>query len=306
MDDSFKGDIFNGIPVIGNIDTVQDYLCREWVDEVFVKVTDTQPYPRKLIDEIVTMGLTVHLSLGSVEQSLSGKKFVEKIGDYTVVTSSINTISPKQMLYKRVLDITGGIVGCLATLLLIVIIGLMIYIKSPGPIFFSQVRIGKNGKRFKIYKFRSMYMDAETRKAELMSQNKMDGFMFKMDYDPRIIGSEKKDKNGNPKGIGNFIRKTSLDEFPQFWNVLKGDMSLVGTRPPTVDEYEQYTGYQKRRISFRPGITGLWQISGRSDIKDFDEVVRLDMQYIDNWSILTDIKILLLTVKVVLTGRGSR
>ena len=228
MDDSFKGDTFNGIPVIGNIDTVQDYLCREWVDEVFVKVTDTQPYPRKLIDEIVTMGLTVHLSLGSVEQSLSGKKFVEKIGDYTVVTSSINTISPKQIFYKRVLDITGGIVGCLATLLLIVIIGPMIYIKSPGPIFFSQVRIGKNGKRFKIYKFRSMYMDAEVRKAELMSQNKMDGFMFKMDYDPRIIGSEKKDKNGNPKGIGNFIRKTSLDEFPQFWNVLKGDMSLVG------------------------------------------------------------------------------
>lgn len=144
MDDSFKGDTFNGIPVIGNIDTVQDYLCREWVDEVFVKVTDTEPYPRKLIDEIVTMGLTVHLSLGSVEQSLSGKKFVEKIGDYTVVTSSINTISPKQMLYKRVLDITGGIVGCLATLLLIVIIGPMIYIKSPGPIFFSQVRIAES------------------------------------------------------------------------------------------------------------------------------------------------------------------
>ena len=228
MDKGFKGDTFNGIPVIGDIDTVHDYLCREWVDEVFVKITDTQPYPRKLIDEIVTMGLTVHLSLGSVEQSLTGKKFVEKLGNYTVVTSSINTISPKQMLYKRLMDIAGGIVGCLLTLILIIIIGPMIYIKSPGPIFFSQERIGKNGKRFKIYKFRSMYMDAEARKAELMSQNKMDGFMFKMDYDPRIIGSEKKDKNGNPKGIGNFIRKTSLDEFPQFWNVLKGDMSLVG------------------------------------------------------------------------------
>ena len=287
MDKGFKGDTFNGIPVIGDIDTVHDYLCREWVDEVFVKITDKQPYPRKLIDEIVTMGLTVHLSLGSVEQSLTGKKIVEKIGNYTVVTSSINTTTPKEMIYKRVMDIAGGIVGCLITLLLIITIGPMIYIKSPGPIFFSQVRIGKNGKRFKIYKFRSMYMDAEARKAELMSQNKMDGFMFKMDYDPRIIGSEKKDKNGNPKGIGNFIRKTSLDEFPQFWNVLKGDMSLVGTRPPTVDEWEKYELHHRSRMSTKPGITGMWQVSGRSDITDFEEVVRLDTEYIQKGTFLT-------------------
>lgn len=225
-----------GIPVVGNMDTISEYLCHEWVDEVFVKISETEPYPQKLIDEIITMGLTVHLSLGEMEKSLSGKNFIEKIGGYSVITSSINTASPKQLLYKRLMDIAGGIVGCLLTVILIVVIGPMIYIKSPGPIFFSQVRIGKNGKKFKIYKFRSMYMDAEERKAELMSQNKMEGLMFKMDYDPRIIGSEKKDKNGNPKGIGNFIRKTSLDEFPQFWNVLKGDMSLVGTRPPTVDE----------------------------------------------------------------------
>lgn len=305
IDDKFTGSSFNGIPVIGNMENIQEYLCHEWVDEVFVKVSDTQLYPRKLIEEIVTMGMTVHLSLGSVEQSLSGKKFVERIGDYTVVTSSINTITPKQMLYKRILDIMGGIVGSLITLLLIIIIGPMIYIKSPGPIFFSQVRIGKNGKRFKIYKFRSMYMDAEARKAELMSQNKMDGLMFKMDYDPRIIGSEKKDKNGNPKGIGNFIRKTSLDEFPQFWNVLKGDMSLVGTRPPTVDEWEQYELHHRSRMSTKPGITGMWQVSGRSDITDFEEVVRLDTQYIENWSIGLDIKILLKTVLTVVKHEGS-
>lgn len=219
-----------GIPVVGNMDTISEYLCHEWVDEVFVKISETEPYPQKLIDEIITMGLTVHLSLGEMEKLLSGKNFIEKIGGYSVITSSINTASPKQLLYKRLMDIAGGIVGCLLTVILIIVIGPMIYIKSPGPIFFSQVRIGKNGKKFKIYKFRSMYMDAEERKAELMSQNKMEGLMFKMDYDPRIIGSEKKDKNGNPKGIGNFIRKTSLDEFPQFWNVLKGDMSLVGVR----------------------------------------------------------------------------
>ena len=295
----------SGIPVVGTIDTVGEYLCHEWVDEVFVKISETEPYPQKLIDEIITMGMTVHLSLGEMEKSLSGKNFIEKIGEYSVLTSSINTASSKQMFYKRIMDIAGGIVGCLCTLLLIIIIGPMIYIKSPGPIFFSQVRIGKNGKKFKIYKFRSMYMDAEERKAELMSQNKMDGLMFKMDYDPRIIGSEKKDKNGNPKGIGNFIRKTSLDEFPQFWNVLKGDMSLVGTRPPTVDEWEQYELHHRSRMSTKPGITGMWQVSGRSDITDFEEVVRLDTEYIENWTIGLDIKILLKTVTSVLKSEGS-
>ena len=279
-----------GIPVVGNMDTISEYLCHEWVDEVFVKISETEPYPQKLIDEIITMGLTVHLSLGEMEKSLSGKNFIEKIGGYSVITSSINTASPKQLLYKRLMDIAGGIVGCLLTVILIVVIGPMIYIKSPGPIFFSQVRIGKNGKKFKIYKFRSMYMDAEERKAELMSQNKMEGLMFKMDYDPRIIGSEKKDKNGNPKGIGNFIRKTSLDEFPQFWNVLKGDMSLVGTRPPTVDEWEQYELHHRSRMSIKPGITGMWQASGRSDITDFEEVVKLDTEYIEKEAGITEPK----------------
>lgn len=305
LDDNPGVKEISGIPVVGNMDTIDEYLCHEWVDEVFVKISETEPYPQKLIDEIITMGLTVHLSLGEMEKSLSGKNFIEKIGSYSVITSSINVASPKQLLYKRMIDIAGGILGCLITLILIVVIGPMIYMKSPGPIFFSQVRIGKNGKKFKIYKFRSMYMDAEERKAELMSQNKMDGLMFKMDYDPRIIGSEKKDKNGNPKGIGNFIRKTSLDEFPQFWNVLKGDMSLVGTRPPTVDEWEKYELHHRSRMSIKPGITGMWQVSGRSDITDFEEVVRLDTEYIENWSIGLDIKILLKTVSSVLKSEGS-
>lgn len=297
-----------GIPVVGNMDTISEYLCHEWVDEVFVKIRETEPYPQKLIDEIITMGLTVHLSLGEMEKSLSGKNFIEKIGGYSVITSSINTASPKQLFYKRLMDIAGGIVGCLLTVILIVVIGPMIYIKSPGPIFFSQVRIGKNGKKFKIYKFRSMYMDAEERKAELMSQNKMEGLMFKMDYDPRIIGSEKKDKNGNPKGIGNFIRKTSLDEFPQFWNVLKGDMSLVGTRPPTIDEWEQYELHHRSRMSIKPGITGMWQASGRSDITDFEEVVKLDL-YSDYARLLLDTGDILKSIdnyKKVLTDYDSQ
>mgnify|MGYP000962401675 CR=1 FL=1 len=217
----------------------------------------------------------------------------------------MNYAESSKLLVKRLMDIAGGLVGCLITLLITIIVGPMIYISSPGPIFFAQERIGRNGRKFKMYKFRSMYMDAEERKAELMSQNKMEGLMFKMDYDPRIIGSEKKDKNGNPKGIGNFIRKTSLDEFPQFWNVLKGDMSLVGTRPPTVDEWEQYELHHRSRMSIKPGITGMWQASGRSDITDFEEVVKLDTEYIENWSIGLDCRILLKTVRSVVKSEGS-
>lgn len=305
LDKKASGEEIDGIPVIGDMDTIREYLCREWVDEVFVKINDTEPYPKKLIDGLVLMGLTVHLNLDMKGKELGGEKYVEKMGDYTVVTSGINLAAPKQLLYKRIMDIAGGIVGCLITVVLIVVIGPMIYIKSPGPIFFSQVRIGRNGKKFKIYKFRSMYMDAEARKAELQSQNKMDGLMFKMDCDPRIIGSEKRDKNGRPKGIGNFIRRTSLDEFPQFWNVLRGDMSLVGTRPPTVDEWNQYELRHRSRMSTKPGITGLWQVSGRSDITNFEEVVRLDTEYIEHWSIGLDCRILLKTVLAVIKNEGS-
>lgn len=184
----------------------------------------------------------------------------------------------------------------LLTGIIFIFVAPIIYIKSPGPIFFKQVRIGKNGKKFNIYKFRSMYMDAEERKKELMAQNDIkDGMMFKMDNDPRII-----------KGIGNFIRDYSLDEFPQFWNVLKGDMSLVGTRPPTVDEWKQYEPYHRGRLAVKPGLTGMWQVSGRSDITDFEEVVKLDMEYVKNWNIGMDIKILFKTVGVVLKGSGSK
>ena len=196
------------------------------------------------------------------------------------------------------MDIAGGVVGCLITGLLYVVVAPCIYIKSPGPIFFSQVRVGKNGKKFKLYKFRSMYMDAEKRKKELMEQNRVKGgMMFKIDNDPRIIGGE--------KGIGGIIRKYSIDEFPQFWNVLKGDMSLVGTRPPTVDEWEKYDLRHRVRLATKPGITGMWQVSGRSDITDFEEVMRLDREYIVGWSLGLDVKILVKTVGVVLLRRGA-
>ena len=172
-------------------------------------------------------------------------------------------------------------------------VALAIKIESPGPVFFAQERIGRNGRRFKIYKFRSMYIDAEERKKELMEKNQMNGLMFKMDDDPRITK------------VGKFIRKTSIDELPQFYNILVGQMSLVGTRPPTVDEFNQYSLYYKRRLSMTPGLTGMWQVSGRSSITDFDEVVKLDLEYIDNWSVGLDIKILFMTVYTVLFRRGA-
>ena len=149
-------------------------------------------------------------------------------------------------------------------------------------------------------------MDAEERKKELAAQNKVgDGMMFKMDFDPRIIGNKVLPNGKKKTGIGQFIRKTSLDEFPQFFNILVGDMSLVGTRPPTLDEWKKYEPHHRARMSFRPGLTGLWQVSGRSNITDFDEVVKLDQEYINNWSVGLDIKILLKTIVVVFRKDGS-
>ena len=239
-------------------------------------------------------------------QEVGKKQFVERVGEYTVFTTSMNSASSFQLMLKRLIDIVGGLVGCILTGIICIFVGPAIYIASPGPIFFAQERVGKNGKRFKMYKFRSMYMDAEERRAELMAQNKMsDGRMFKIDFDPRVIGNKILPDGTRKTGIGEFIRKTSLDEFPQFWNILKGDMSLVGTRPPTMDEWEKYELHHRKRLAIKPGLTGMWQVSGRSDITDFEEVVRLDTEYISNWNFGLDIKILFKTVMTVLKREGS-
>ena len=203
-------------------------------------------------------------------------------------------------------DILCGLLGCIFTLIITIFIGPIIYLNSPGPIFFAQERVGKNGKKFKMYKFRSMYLDAEERKAELMKDNKLgDGKMFKIDFDPRVIGNKVMPDGSHKTGIGEFIRKTSLDEFPQFFNVLKGDMSIVGTRPPLISETNLYEYQHFARLAIKPGITGMWQVSGRSEITDFDEVVKLDKYYIENWNLGLDIKILFKTVLVVVCKKGA-
>lgn len=300
------GEKIQDIPVVANRENVVEYVCREWVDEVFINVPRTESYPEDLVEQFTTMGVVVHKKIAKSSNLVGQKQFVERMGNYTVLTTSINYVSIRQIFFKRVLDILGGLAGCVITGILCVILGPIIYIQSPGPIFFTQTRVGKNGKKFKMYKFRSMYMDAEERKKELMAENRVkDGMMFKLDWDPRIIGSRQLPDGTVKKGIGNFMRDWSLDEFPQFINVLKGDMSLVGTRPPTVDEWEKYNLHHRARLATKPGVTGMWQVSGRSNIIDFEEVVKLDTQYITEWNMGLDFRILLKTVGVVFKREGS-
>ena len=304
-----KDIIVNHAQVLGDAHTMIDYAVHSWVDEVILDIPNDHQLTADMEETLSAMGVITHYTVALLNElndaTASTTSYVEKMGNYIVLTNKIREVPPIQATMKRVLDIVGGLVGSLIAIIIMLIVGPMIKKQSPGPVIFTQERVGKNGKTFKMYKIRSMYLDAEEHKAELMSQNKMDGLMFKMDDDPRIIGSEKKDKYGRPNGIGNFIRNSSLDEFPQFFNVVKGDMSLVGTRPPTLDEWDQYSPQHRKRLSIKPGITGLWQISGRSQIRDFNEVVKLDSEYIDNWTVGMDIKILLKTVAKVVKKEGA-
>lgn len=293
---SLTGEALCGIPVVADRNTFIEYVVHHDVDEIFINDSSmmSNPLLEDWIAELENMGVIVDINIDMFDIMSGGKKSLNRVGKYAVVTFARNIFSTRQIVAKRALDVIGSLVGMMILGITTLFVAPAIKLDSPGPVFFGQTRIGKNGRKFTFYKFRSMYIDAEQRKKELMEKNEVKGLMFKMEDDPRITK------------VGSFIRKTSIDELPQFWNVLKGDMSLVGTRPPTVDEFERYEAKHKCRLSMTPGLTGLWQISGRSDIKDFDEVVKLDMQYIDDWSILKDIKILILTIWVVLTGKGSR
>lgn len=294
IDADLKGREVQGITVNANREDVLTLARQMPLDEVFLNLPDEDmAYVKHMIYDLESMGIACHYNIDIVERP-SKEVRVGNFAGYTVVTYSINHFDYRRMVVKRGIDIVGGLVGCLITIELTPFVALAIRLDSPGPVFFSQTRIGKNGRRFKIYKFRSMYVDAEARKKELEAQNEMQGLMFKMENDPRITK------------VGRFIRKTSIDELPQFFNIVRGDMSLVGTRPPTEEEFEQYNSHYRRRISMTPGLTGLWQISGRSEIVDFDEVVKLDLEYIDNWTLGLDIKILFRTVWVVLAGKGSK
>ncbi len=294
-----------GYTVVADIDDAPDYIAKKWIDAVYIDAPLTDEKVLRLMDACTLMAVPTHYHVPNMGRS-SVRHFSEEVGGTTVLTTSINYATPAQALMKRVLDIIGGAIGSVLALLIMAVVGPIIKRKSPGPVLFKQTRIGRNGKRFQMYKIRSMYMDAEERKKELMEQNRVkDGMMFKLDFDPRIIGNEILPDGTKKTGIGEFIRKTSLDEFPQFFNVLLGQMSLVGTRPPTVDEWEKYEYRHRARLATKPGITGLWQVSGRSEITDFEEVVRLDTEYISTWTPGLDLQILFRTLGVLFTGKGA-
>lgn len=279
---------------MGEISQLADLLQNTFIDEIVVaeSLGETNGL-EKFLEECQTMGITITMLLKKKNRN-DAKTQVAMFGDVPALKFHTVSLNENQLMMKRLVDVMGSMIGMLLFGIAYIIIAPLIKLESPGPVIFKQQRVGKNGRIFEIWKFRSMCNDAENQKEGLMSKNEMKGNMFKMSDDPRVTK------------IGNFIRKTSIDELPQFYNVFVGDMSLVGTRPPTIQEVENYQLHQRKRISIIPGITGIWQISGRSDITDFEEVVKMDNEYIENWSVLLDIKILFKTVGAVLKKKGSK
>lgn len=292
------GESVKGIPIVAHVSTVLDYVKNNVVDDVFI--SETEPKRNEIVDQFLDMGITVNIGLEDMMEFPNAA--FDSVSGYKVIATSISPITFYQKIIKRTIDIFFGLVGSIVAIILTVCLAPFIYFSDKGPIFYKQERVGLNGRKFNIWKFRSMYVDADQRKADLMDKNEVSGFMFKIENDPRIIGSG---PDGTRHGVGHFIRKHSLDEFPQFFNVLAGQMSLVGTRPPTVEETSHYDAKHLSRLALKPGLTGLWQVSGRSEITDFEEVVKLDNEYIRNFSIKNDARIIFKTFSVVLTGKGS-
>lgn len=275
---------------IGCLEDLEELIRTYNLDQLYIiqKNSEELPFTQKYVDLCIDMGVTVRLVVDFYKRRRANS-YVSTVGTYPVLTYHTISLNTYEQLIKRSIDLLGGLVGCILFSPVMLVTAIAIKLDSPGPVIFKQVRVGQNGRNFKIYKFRSMYVDAEERKKELMAQNEIEGgVMFKMKDDPRITR------------VGKVIRKLSIDELPQFFNVVQGTMSLVGTRPPTLDEVQKYKRNQWRRISIKPGITGMWQVNGRSRVQNFDDIVEMDIEYIDNWTLMLDIKIMLKTVLVLL------
>ena len=284
------------LPQLGEMEDLKQILIDHSVDEVVFAISprdSAQVDLKPSLDMCDTMGVTCRI-VPAMFDPASGKSLkVESIQNIPTLSRETIHINATGLLYKRVLDFAVGLAGFVLLVLIYPFAALAIKLDSPGPVFFRQPRVGQHGRMFKLYKFRTMHLDAEKRKRDLIAQHGGDARFFKLENDPRITR------------VGQFLRKYSLDEFPQFVNVLKGEMSLVGTRPPTPEEVEKYDLKHRRRIAIKPGITGLWQISGRSQVTDFEVVVKLDLEYIDGWHFMNDLKILWRTVWVVLRRKGA-
>ncbi len=281
--DSFKGDA----------KSLQRALSDHVVDEVLISTPYNIDTTEKIIGYCEELGLTVRILLDFFHPLLF-KTSIARLDERYLLTLHAISLDTDKALIKRSLDIIVSVFGLLGVAVAFIPVAIMIRIVSPGPIIFSQLRVGQNGRLFKFHKFRTMRINAEEEKKELLGANEMNSVMFKIENDPRLIPG------------GKFLRKYSIDELPQLINVLRGEMSLVGPRPPVPEEVEQYSAWHRRRLSIKPGLTGLWQISGRSNIQDFDTVVRQDLEYIDKWSLWFDLKIIFKTIGVVIFQKGAK
>ena len=288
------GEHLRNVPVVGTVKNIIEFCKNNPVDEVIWCLEQSNEDQEDIFYHSLKMGITFRSVLDYSTRPTTRVDLSLLHGQFQMLTYFSRDFNPAQLLAKRCLDIVGSVVGLAITALLFPFVALAIRLDSPGPIMFSQMRLGENGRMFCCWKFRSMYVDAEERKQELIGKNEMQGAIFKIADDPRVTR------------VGKNLRKNSIDELLQFWNVFKGEMSLVGTRPPTPDEVKNYTHWQRKRISIKPGITGLWQISGRNKITDFDQIADLDIEYIDKWTFWWDIEILFKTLWVVITRDGAR
>lgn len=291
---SEAGTTAGGLPVLGSLEDFPTILTSLPVDEVILAVD------RGDVDQLEDvflmceeMGVKTRLILDFFPHVFA-KVELEEFDGTPLLTFSTTPAETGALLVKRAVDVGLALVLGVVCLPLAAVLALLIKLSSHGPVLFRQVRCGLSGRPFTFYKLRTMTEDAEERLAEVAHLNEHEGPVFKSSHDPRVTS------------FGRFLRRFSLDEIPQLWNVLKGEMSLVGPRPPLPDEVARYEKWQRRRLSMKPGLTGLWQVSGRSDLPSFDQWMELDLAYIDNWSLTLDAKILLRTIPTVLSGRGAR
>ena len=282
---------YRDVPLVGHPDSLKDIVANTQLDALFWAVDPRDvPHSWDVLDTAEQMGVGVYVMPSFYDPKVARVQASSIKGMPAIVyrTDPENRLA---LLIKNTVDRVGALTGIILAAPVMILVAIIVKLESKGPVFFRQVRSGLNGKRFTLYKFRTMCTDAECRKGELLSKNEMSGPVFKIKDDPRVTA------------IGRALRKFSIDEIPQFFNILKGDMSLVGPRPPLPHEVSRFEPWQHRKLSVKPGLTCLWQVNGRNNI-DFEEWMRLDLQYIDNWSLWLDAKILAKTIPAVMRGSG--
>jgi len=281
-----------GLPVLGHADDLPRILQDEVVDEVIFVLS------RRQLEEfeesfLLCAELGIRARVALYFPHMKARVVLEELEGIPLLTFTNTPVAPFPMFVKRLVDMLVSVVGLIVFAAPLVLIALTIKLSSRGPVLFRQQRCGLNGRRFTLYKFRTMYVGAEDHLDEVAHLNQVNGPAFKARRDPRITPA------------GKVLRRLSIDELPQLVNVFRGDMSLVGPRPPIPEEVAQYERWQRRRLSMKPGITGLWQVSGRADLDDFNSWIKLDLAYIDQWSLWLDVKILLKTIPAVLSTQGA-